>query len=230
MKTKSILIAVLNQGDIRPEMADLLMKLTRQNRYDVTISYPCRKPISNNRNMICKDFLDSDHDYLLMLDNDCIPTEDILKLADYDKDIIGAVCFGFLLKRIIPFVMQRSGGKYSVKNIELNGGVVECDAIGSGVMMIARRVLEDIPFPFRNEYDPEGIKTRGLDFNFCTRAQDLGYKVWVDTDNLASHWTTMDLKTQWTTFNEIREEALQVIEAAKSNDKPTIQETTKANN
>jgi hypothetical protein len=86
-------------------------------------------------------------------------------------------------------------------DIDLNNGVVEVDAIGSGVMMIARRVLEAIPHPFRNDYDPEGIKTRGLDSNFCRRAKKLGYSVWVDTNNKSSHWTTMDLLVMWETFD-----------------------------
>jgi len=141
-----------------------------------------------------------------MFDNDCIPenVDRILNMADYDKDIIGSTCFGFTNKMIVPFVMeQREDYKYDVLKTDLNNGVIECDAIGSGVMMIARRVLEDIPYPFKNDYDPEGIKTRGLDFNFCRRAKKLGYKVWADTDNLTSHWATVDLKYMWHTFNEL---------------------------
>jgi hypothetical protein len=125
-------------------------------------------------------------------------------MADYDKDIIGATCFGFINKMIVPFAMkQRPDYKYDVMDIDLNNGVLECDAIGSGVMMIARRVLENMPHPFRNEYDPEGIKTKGLDFNFCKRVKKLGYSVWIDTDNLTSHWTTIDLLFMWKTFNNM---------------------------
>jgi len=221
MKTKSIYIAVLNQGSIRPEMADLLSILPRQRKYDISISYPARKPITNNRNTIVKEFLETEYDYLLMMDGDCIPTDKILDLADYDKDIMGAVCFGYLKKMLVPFVMKiKKDGKYNILDIGQNSGVVECDAIGSGVIMIARRVLEDIPFPFRNEYDTEGIKTKGLDFNFCKRAKDIGYKVWADTDMLVSHWTTMDLREVWLTMDNIRK---QIIQQNSTNDKNRIQ-------
>jgi len=221
MKTKSIYIAVLNQGSIRPEMADLLSILPRQRKYDISISYPARKPITNNRNTIVKEFLETEYDYLLMMDGDCIPTDKILDLADYDKDIMGAVCFGYLKKMLVPFVMKiKKDGKYNILDIGQNSGVVECDAIGSGVIMIARRVLEDIPFPFRNEYDTEGIKTKGLDFNFCKRAKDIGYKVWADTDMLVSHWTTIDLKTIWLTFDDLRK---QIIQNNVKDDKNRIQ-------
>jgi len=204
-KNKKIWIAVLNQGNIRVELSDLLMRLPSQRKYDISISYPAKKPIDNNRNTIVKNFLETDYDYLLMMDGDCVPTDKILELADYDKDIIGAVCFGYLKQMIVPFAMKkRKDHRYDVMDIDQNSGVVECDAIGSGVMMIARRVLEDIQFPFRNEFDPEGIKTKGLDFNFCKRAKDIGYKVWVDSGMLASHWTIMDLKMIWKSFNEIK--------------------------
>ena len=205
-KNKHIYLAVLNQGDIRVELSDMLSKLERQGKYRLSISYPASKPISYNRNQVCKRFLETDADYLLMFDNDCIPerVDRILDMADYDKDIIGATCFGFTKKMIVPFVMkQRDDYRYDVLDTDLNNGVVECDGIGSGVMMIARRVLEDIPYPFKNEYDPEGIKTTGLDFNFCRRAKKLGYRVFADTDNLTSHWTTVDLKYMWKTFNEL---------------------------
>ena len=200
------MIAVLNQGNIRVETADMISKLEKQGKYQMMITYPSNKPISHNRNTLCKRFLETDADYLLMFDSDCIPenVERILDMADYDKDIIGSVCFGFTKKMIVPFVMkQREDYKYDVSDVGLNNGVVECDAIGSGVMMVARRVLEEIPHPFRNDYDPEGIKTRGLDFNFCRRAKKLGYKVWADTDNLTSHWATVDLLYMWQTFNEL---------------------------
>jgi hypothetical protein len=204
MKNKHITISILNQGSIRPETTDMLFKLSKQGKYKLSIEYPSKKPISYNRNDICKRFLETDSDYLLMFDGDCIPenVNRILDMADYDKDIIGTVCFGFVNKMIVPFMMkQRPDFKYDVIDTGLNQGVVECDAIGSGVMMIARRVLENLPHPFRNDYDPEGIKTKGLDFNFCRRAKKLGYSVWADTDNLTSHWTTMDLLHMWKTFD-----------------------------
>ena len=207
MKNKGIHIAVLNQGNVRPELSDLLLRLDKQNKYRITVSYPAKKPITLNRNSICKKFLETDFDYLLMMDGDCPPmvnAQRLLDMADYDKDIIGGVCFGFINNMINPFVMKRRADyRYDMVNTNINSGVVEVDAIGSGNMMIARRVLEKLPFPFRNEYDPEGIKTKGLDFNFCRRAKDLGYKVWCDTDMLVSHWTTIDLLKMWKTFNEL---------------------------
>lgn len=224
MKNKSILIAVLNQGEIRPEIAEMLRLIERQGKYLISIIYPDKKPISYNRNWICKRFLETDYDYLLMMDGDCpisVNPDKLLDMADYDKDVIGAICFGFINKMIVPFIMKlRDDYRYDVFDTAMNNGVVEVDAIGSGVMMIARRVLENMPHPFRNEYDPEGIKTKGLDFNFCARAKKLGYRVWANTDIQASHWTTIDLLFMWQNFNEL-------LKMAKSN-QPNANEVQKS--
>ena len=215
-KNKGIYIAILNQGAIRPELADLVTKLGDQQKYNLIIAYPAKKPISNNRNTLVKKFLETDSDYLLMIDADCIPSEKVLDLADYDKDILGAVCFGFLKKMIVPFCMKkRYDGKYDMVSVNQDDGVIECDAVGTGLIMIARRVLENMRFPFKNEYDPEGIKVKGLDFNFCRRAQKMGYKIWCDTDMLVSHWTTMDLREIWLTFNILRNETLKYQDELK---------------
>ena len=69
MKNKCIQISVLNQGNVRLEIADMLLKLSRQEKYKINIEYPTKKPISYNRNDICKRFLETDYDYLLMIVN-----------------------------------------------------------------------------------------------------------------------------------------------------------------
>ncbi len=204
-KNKSIMISVLNQGSVRVEISALISELYKQRKYNLFITYPANKPITFNRNKIVKKFLESKMDYLLMLDGDCIPPESILNLADYDKDIIGGLCYGYMNKAIVPFCMaMNKKGRYDVKDAYDAEEVVECDAIGSGVMMIKREVLENIPFPFKNEYDPEGLKIKGLDFNFCERAKKKGYKVFCHTGFKCSHWTTMDLKTVFETYKLLR--------------------------
>lgn len=220
MKNKAIYIAVLNQGWVRPELSALLAELPEQRRYNLFISYPAFKPITQCRNKIVKKFLETDKkfDYLLMIDSDCIPPNNVLELADYQKDIIGGLCFAYMNKRVIPLVLkENSEGTYDMANVSLNEGVIECSGIGSGCMMIKREVLENIPFPFRNEYDTDGIKTKGLDINFCERARRKGYKVWCDTDMLVSHWTIQDLKDIWLTFNQLRGEIVKL-----TNDKTRV--------
>jgi len=207
MKSKSIYINILNQGWIRPELATLLSRLPEQRKYNLYIGYPAHKPITNNRNIIVKRFLESGMDYLLMIDNDNVPPENILDLADYEKDIVSGLCFAFMKNMIIPLCLKMNQEKtYDLMDIEEKSGLVECDGVGSGVMMIKREVLEKLPFPFRNEYDPEGIKTKGLDVNFCRRAKEIGFKVWCHLDMKCSHWTPVDIRNVWIGYNELIKE------------------------
>jgi len=231
MKSKSIYISILNQGWIRPELATLLSRLPEQRKYNLYIGYPAHKPITNNRNIIVKRFLESGMDYLLMIDNDNVPPENILDLADYEKDIVSGLCFAFMKNMIIPLCLKMNQEKtYDLMDIEEKSGLVECDGVGSGVMMIKREVLEKLPFPFRNEYDPEGIKTKGLDVNFCRRAKEIGFKVWCHLDMKCSHWTPVDIRNVWIGYNELIKEINKIKkDKDMNNEKKPIHKVKKVN-
>ena len=204
---KGIYIAVLNQGDIRAELAYVLTEFTHQGKYDLMISYPGDKPISHNRNKIVQDFLQrKNFDYLLMLDDDNVPPTNLLNLADFDKDIICGLSFGWQKNMVIPSVFKRRpDGLYTVREFKGDEGLIEVDAAGSGQMMIARRVLEKMRYPFRNEYDRDGIKKLGLDINFCQRAKEMGFRVYVHLDYICDHWVTFNLKEVYSTLVENKE-------------------------
>ncbi|RLG71019.1 MAG: hypothetical protein DRO04_00725 [Candidatus Iainarchaeum archaeon] len=197
-ETKGVYIAVLNQGWIRPELSFVLTDITHQGKYNVYLSYPADKPIQNNRNKIVKKFLEKkEYDFLLMIDSDIVPPLNILDLADYNLDIVGALCFAFRDHRIVPLVLKENKrGRYQVMEVDGSEGLVECDAVGSGCIMIHRRVLEHpkMRYPFKNYYDEDGIRVLGLDLSFCKRAKELGFKVYCHLDFPCSHWTPMDLK------------------------------------
>lgn len=72
-------------------------------------------------------------------------------------------------------------------------GVSEWDACGTGGMLIRRRVIDAMAFPWF-----EAGKTAkdhiGEDLYFCTKAKELGYRVWVDSDVRTGHMT---IHTNW---------------------------------
>lgn len=210
---KWIYIAVLEQGHIRTELTRSLLNISHQYEYNIDIGFHCDKPISHNRNKIVQTFLqDKKYDYLLMLDDDNIPPVNILHLADFDKDIICGLSFGWQRNIVVPSVFRRrTDGIYTVAPFTGDEGLMETDAAGSGQMMIARRVLEKMKYPFRNEYDRDGIKKLGLDLNFCQRAKELGFKVWVHLDYISSHWVEFDLKEVYRVLVE-RDDTLKRLE------------------
>ena len=204
---KGIFIAILNQGSIRSELSNLMLQLSLQDKYNLIISYPAEKPISNNRNKIVQEFLATPGmDYLLMIDGDIIPSINILNLADFQKDIIGALCFMYQQNMVIPIALKRNPeGKYDVIQFRGDEGLSEVDAVGTGCIMISREVLEKVKHPFENIYDPDGIKKYGLDISFCQKAKEQGFKVYSHLDYACSHWSIMDLKLVYQALLPLKE-------------------------
>jgi len=214
---KKVYISVLNQGAIRPELVSLLHNLTFQNKYELMISYPSEKPIANNRNTIVQSFLQRpEFDYLMMIDNDIVPPLDILNLVDYQKDIIAPVLFMYQQKAVIPLILERKpDGLYTTKPFRGHEGLTECDAVGTGCIVLSRKVLEAVRKPFMNEYDADGIKLYGLDIAFCRRAGDIGFKTYCHLDYVCSHHTELDLKNVYAALSDLTEHRDKLIERVK---------------
>lgn len=219
--TKGVYIAVLNQGNIRAELSYMITEMTHQRKYRLHVCYPAGKPIAQNRNEIVQDFLykHQEMDYLMMCDSDIIPPANFLDLVEYDKDIIGGICFAYRQGSIIPLLLERKKnfnkldeekGEYPYSVMEhLKGdeGLVEVDAIGTGVIIIRRNVLEELEDeqPFCNQYDKKGIKQLGLDLSFCYKAKQKGFKIFAHLDYLSSHWQTVDLKDLYSAVSQSNE-------------------------
>lgn len=202
---KTIYIAILNQGEFRVELTQLVLNLDRNSEYRIIWDFPSDKPIAHNRGKIVQRFLESGADYLMMLDGDIIPSLDILHLVKYDYDVIGGLCYAYKGEGIMPLalVSNKKAGEHQYKVIETEQkGIKEVDAIGTGCIIIARRVLEDVKAPFVNKYDSDGIRVAGLDLLFCRKAKQKGYKVYVHLDYDCSHWTTTDLRQIYHTVTD----------------------------
>lgn len=148
---------------------------------------PTHTPIENNRNLIVRDFLRGEFSHLLMFDADNPPSRNPLELIELDKDVM-----------ILPtpqwHLTAEDGalGKFPIywncmdEDLEGDGwkehspqsGLQEIDAGGSGCMLIARRVLEQIKRPFERTWDEDGVCVYGSDFWFCKKAKDHGFTIW----------------------------------------------------
>src|SRR3990167_10580536 len=198
IRQKNIYLAVLNQGEIRTDLSQIINLIIQNDSYRIYLTYPAGKPITNNRNTIVQKFLASECDYLMMIDSDIIPPPNILNLADFNVDIITPLMFVKQKGVLIPLFLKRNkDGMYDAADYLGRTGLQEVDATGTGCIIIKREVLEKVKHPFENVYDEDGIKTLGNDFYFCQKARKLGYKVWVHLDYVASHHTVQDLKDQF---------------------------------
>jgi hypothetical protein len=197
LKQRNVYIAVLNQGEIRVELAKVLSMIQEQEGYRINITYPHKKPITNNRNSIVQKFLaQPEYDYLLMIDDDIIPPPNIMKLIDFDKDIITPLMFVMQQGKVLPLILnQAKDGQLEFSRDYLEKqGLVPVDATGTGCIVLSRKVCEAVKHPFRNEYDPDGIKKLGNDLSFCLRAKKLGFQSYVHLDYVADHHSTCSLR------------------------------------
>jgi len=189
---KSIFLAVLHQGSLSTELAFRLPLIAQDERFKVKVVQYGHKPISQNRNKIVKDFLEKDYDYLAMVDSDTIPPTNILDLVLLDKDIIGGVCPQWREGDLYWVVMKEVAGGYKQVILKDRGGLKEVDAIGTGCIIIRRNVLENIDIPFERKW-VYGFQEIGLDFYFCKKAREKGFKVYAHWDYLCGHKKELDL-------------------------------------
>ena len=200
-----VTIAILNQGSISVGLVPQVMAMVTSKQYNCITYFPSDRPTSHNRNRIVKDFLASDSEWLVMIDEDTTPHGNILDLLKEDKDVVGVPYFMWR-----PEMLEQNGmalyfnivnwnvKKNAYDTVALTGAetdFIECDGVGSGCIIIHRRVLEKVKAPFMRMWDEDGLATEGHDFFFCRKVRAKGFKVWAAPVAFyrCSHFKTVDL-------------------------------------
>lgn len=192
-----VLVSVPNaRGWIHKHVAQALMWTMCEKRYDVKIIMPTHQPYVHNLHLIRKDFLAGDFDFWLTMDDDNPPTRNPLDLVERDLDVIGFPT---------PVWANMKPGDYPIYlnalDVQEDGwtphrdhrGLQEVDAVGSGCLLIARRVMEAIKAPFMRTWDEDGVVTHGGDYSFCRRAKEHGFKIWTDYRYPCLHFKEIEL-------------------------------------
>lgn len=161
--------------------------------------------VSRARNLLVRDFLDSECTELLFIDSDInFEPDAILRLmawgSDPDKGIVAAPprVRDTNLRYITDLDYDDNG------NITMNGmGLVRAERVATAFMWVNRNVFTDLigAHPEWEYYDtradkklsavfdfkvtPEGYS--GEDFLFCDRAREAGYEVWIDPTITLGH-------------------------------------------
>lgn len=213
MQKKKVYLAILNSGWLRREvMSKVLPDMLRTKDIELIWEDPGKTwgtPISSNRNAIVKRFLETDCDFLLMLDNDVVPLHNPCELAYLDCDVIGSPALVFGPGKTLTWVAYVASSsdpdKYraiDIDSVDDAHDTVEVDIVGTGCILIKRHVLEGIKMPFHSEFDADGIQTYSTDFAFCRRAKRLGYKVYTTTHRRCKHFKTSDL-SEWSAWDSM---------------------------
>ena len=143
-----------------------------------------------------------DADYVLFCDDDIVVEKDTLeRLLSHKKDIVAGLC----TKRIDPPEPVFRQWMDEIQNYGVilqwqEGKLVEVDACGTGLILISRKVIEEVAQAYHpQEYADHGDgfwfeflrgphnQEWGEDVSFCWKARRLGYQMFVDTSVTPGH-------------------------------------------
>ncbi|MGB9614254.1 MAG: hypothetical protein ACPL3B_01970 [Fervidobacterium sp.] len=183
-----IVIGISTQEKILTSFAVQLMRI--RDLYDDIIEdiiFSFEKPVNVSRNTVMTKFL-VEHPYathLLILDDDVFVPEDFLiSLLEAQAAANCMMSSGFLVKKDPPHYPQMcvkmSPGAYAPIT-DWSGRYIIVDVLGFGCLLIFRRVLQDIPYPFCVS------DVQSEDYYFFSKCSVYGYKVVVDTELVCGH-------------------------------------------
>ena len=194
-KKPKVLVAILHQGYIRPELCSMVGIMKGDPRAEVSVLYSNQKPSENNRNFTSHLALEKGFDYFITIDHDVVPLKNPIDLVLLKLDVVGfAVPQWNMSDPKFPIYlvgMDRVPDGYKEhKNKE---GLQEVDAVGTGCLVLSRKVVEAVKAPFVRKWNEEGMAITGLDFYFCEKAKELGFKIYCHYDYLANHFKEIGL-------------------------------------
>ncbi len=196
-KKIKVYLAILNKGWLRGEMAySVIPKMQQTQGVELVWERPSAtwsEPICSNRAHIVNRFLKTDCDYLLMIDDDVIPLHNPVELVYADKDIIGSPAKVRQDNQSLnwaAYVKAKGKEEYyptDFGTVSSDVDLLKVDIVGTGCILIKRRVLEKIKAPFLVEFREDGTNKYGTDFAFCRRAAVAGYDVYTTPQRVCEH-------------------------------------------
>lgn len=161
---------------------------------DVVLLPVANAPHSAACNILADQFLNSDCDTLLFVDDDMTFAQDALerlRTTEGEYDIVSGM---YVCRRepFNPILLVQHGDKYLSRTPTVEG-VLEVDVVGFGFTLIRRAVIQELlsqgneegVFVWRNKYGEDG--------DFCLRAKQCGYTCAVNCGVVLGHRVTFTL-------------------------------------
>jgi len=189
----SVLVVVLSGREmVTTAWAESWRTLIFPERSNRTFLYGM--PFDHARSQGCQRTLETGHEYMFFLDDDVIPPSDIIpRLMARNKDIVGGLYYRRQLPAAPVMMTETEQGTQWICDYQ-PGSLVEADLIGSGCLLVKRKVLEIMPPPwFEWKCDPfrwpdlKPFERCSEDYDFCRKARALGFKLYVDTSIQCHH-------------------------------------------
>lgn len=170
-------------------------------------------PIEQARNQIVAQVLNEGHEWLLWFDSDATARFGTLsRLLSWGKPIVSALCF----KRKYPVTpacgrmdpargehynpppideiadwLGRHGQLATGEAVLLaeppEDSLLAVDVVGTHCTLVHRSVLETLPAPWFERTTPPDYGATGSDWDFCIKAQAVGYPIYVDRSVISGH-------------------------------------------
>ncbi len=186
-KLPRILLTVIHQGWVRPEMFFAIELMRKDARVELDVQFLNNRPYENSLNSALKLARMGGHDFLITFDHDNFPKNNPLDLIFIEKDIIGMPYFGMQNNGHVEFGFlamdkQTDGGYLDHRTMD---GLQEVDAVASGALVLSKRVL-DSGIYFERKWEG-GFAIKGVDFYFCEKAKAAGFSIFAHYGYAAEH-------------------------------------------
>jgi hypothetical protein len=141
--------------------------------------------IQNQRADLCLDAMREGCSHILFIDSDMtFPQDMVQRLLKHDVDIDATNC----ARRRMPTGptaqnYDENGVRTMVYTMPDSTGLEEVGSIGTGIMLIKKEVFQNMSEPWFDMPWQTGKRGyMGEDVFFCKKAQELGFKVYIDHD------------------------------------------------
>jgi len=180
----SVLVSILTRETVTTAWAAAFRNLQIPPGGGIRWSYGA--PFDPARNACCGGALEGGFEYVFFLDDDIITPPDVIsRLMARRLPIVSGTYF----RRNSPFapvaqVRDAQGLPCWLMKFDLNQ-LIEVDHVGAGCLLLHRSIFDKIKPPWfewrcdRFDFPPH-LRT-SEDFAFCEKAQEVGYKVILDT-------------------------------------------------
>ena len=162
-----------------------VIQLERNHTHEFDYMFPVSSHIARNRNMICIEALRSNHDAVLFWDSDIgIPDFTFVeKLIETGYKLNASIVGGaYRMKKLNEtiYVAGAFEDDGRIKNLTEVKIPMLVEGVGTGIMLIFRRVLEVLDDPWFTIVDKPNLDVMPEDFEFCRKAKEKGFKVAID--------------------------------------------------
>ena len=190
-KKKRILIAVPSAKHIEPETFKSIYDLIIPEGFEADFEFFWCYLIDAGRNTIAGHAIENGYDYLFAVDADmAFPPDTLQKLLSHDEDFVTGV---YRMRRPDQ-VIELYDTKYQQIDRQMLDvyTTIELGGCGFGCALVKTKVLKDVGYPqFEYHQAYHHGDTFSEDNDFCQKARNLGYKIWVDTTVRCSHKGTI---------------------------------------